>query len=81
MRKVIYGKITLISAIEVRQELARMSTPIRDPSKGADQSTVFNPVQTNALMALPHVDEMIMAMKRRDKAVAIASGRSALKVL
>lgn len=59
-------------------EMVRMSQPVSDPTKGSSGRFAFDPLRQNVLQAVPHVRNMVAAMRKRDRAAALKSGRAAL---
>jgi len=59
-------------------EMVRMSQPVSDPTKGSSRRFAFDPPRQNVLQAVPHVRNMVAAMRKRDRAAALKSGRAAL---
>jgi hypothetical protein len=59
-------------------EMVRMSQPVPDPTKGSGERFALQPQGQNQLRAVPHVRNMVAAMRKRDRAAALKSGQEAL---
>ncbi len=59
-------------------EIVRMSQRITDPTKRSGWKSTSDPPQQTLVRALPHVQNMVAAMRKRDRAAALKSGRAAL---
>ncbi len=59
-------------------EIVRMSEPVSDPTKGTGQGCAIDPLRQALLRAIPHVQNMIAAMRKRDRVAALRSGQEAL---
>jgi hypothetical protein len=62
-------------------EMAEMSEPNVNPSKGATSRYVHRPVADKLNRAMPHVRAMLTAMRDRDPAMALAHGETTLRRL
>ena len=66
-------------------ELDRMSNPAADVLKRSDERCTFDPRRRNLQPAIlhvrNHVQNMVAAMRKRDRAAALKSGREALAEL
>jgi hypothetical protein len=62
-------------------EMAEMSEPTVNPSKGATSRYVHRPVADKLNRAMPHVRSMLTAMRQRDRATALAHGETTLQRL
>ena len=62
-------------------EMAELSEPIVNPSKGATSRYVHRPVADKLNRAMPHVRLMLTAMRDRDRSTALAHGETTLRRL
>jgi len=62
-------------------EMAEMSEPTVNPSKGSTSRYVHRPVADKLNRAMPHVRSMMTAMRDRDRATALAHGETTLRRL
>jgi hypothetical protein len=58
-------------------EMELMSQPVPDPTEGSG-GLALHPLGQNLVRALPHVRDMVAAMRKRDRAGALKSGQEAL---
>ena len=71
------------SGRECLYEMHQMARPIQD-GRGTDplsRAPGFIPVYERAARAIPHVKSMVRAIRRKDQAAAVESGRAALALL
>jgi hypothetical protein len=59
-------------------EMMRLSQPVPDPTKGLGGTFALHPLRQNLLRAVPHVQNMVASMRKRDRAAALKSGQEAL---
>ena len=56
-------------------EMVRMSQPVPDPTRGSVRRSALHPLRQNLLRAVPHVQNMIASMRKRDRVAALKSGQ------
>jgi hypothetical protein len=59
-------------------EMVRQSQTVPDPTKGHGEGSALHPRGQNLCRAVPHVRNMVAAMRKRDRAAALKSGQEAL---
>ena len=58
-------------------EMAEMSEPVVSAFKGSTSRYIHRPVADKLNRAMPHVREMLVAMRSRDQATALTHGEAA----